>query len=78
MTKIKRRDIIILMGDFNAKIGKDNKNIKQIMGRYALGERNDNGQRLIELCSNYDPVTGGSLFPHRECESYMDFTEQQN
>jgi hypothetical protein len=45
VTKIKRRDIIILMVDFNAKIGKYNKDIKQIMGRYALGERNDNGER---------------------------------
>jgi hypothetical protein len=31
------------MGDFNAKKGKDNKDIEQIMGRYALGERNDSG-----------------------------------
>jgi endonuclease/exonuclease/phosphatase family metal-dependent hydrolase len=64
MTKIKRRDIMILMGDFNAKVGKD---IEQIMGRYALGERNDNGQHLIELSGNYNLVIEGSLFPHREC-----------
>jgi exonuclease III len=43
MTKIKRRYIIILMGDFNAKIRKDNKDIEQTVGRYSRGERNDSG-----------------------------------
>jgi hypothetical protein len=31
IAKIKKRDIIIPMGDLNAKIGRDNKGIEQIM-----------------------------------------------
>jgi hypothetical protein len=36
------------------------------MGKYEPGERNDNRERFTELCANYNLVTGGSLFPHRE------------
>jgi hypothetical protein len=54
------------MGDLNAKIGRDNKGTEQIMGKHEPGERNDNRERFTELCKNYNLVTGGSLFPHRE------------
>ena len=40
------KDINILMGDFNAKIGKDNKGYEAVMGTHGLGEMNDNGMRL--------------------------------
>jgi exonuclease III len=50
VTKIKKRDIIIVMGDLNVKIGIDDKGIEQIIGKRAPGERNDNGERFIELC----------------------------
>jgi endonuclease/exonuclease/phosphatase family metal-dependent hydrolase len=67
MAKIKKRDIFTLMGDMNAKVGKDNKGIEQITGKHTLGESNDNRDCFIELCGNYNLVIGGSVFPHREC-----------
>jgi endonuclease/exonuclease/phosphatase family metal-dependent hydrolase len=66
LAKIKKMDII-LMGDLNAKIGKDNIGTEQIMGKHETGERNDNRERFIELCGSYNLVIGGSPFPHTEC-----------
>ena len=40
------KDITILMGDFNAKIGLDNTGYKDIMGTHGLGQMNENGERL--------------------------------
>jgi hypothetical protein len=36
------------------------------MNKDAPGERNDNGERFIQLRGN-NLVIGGSLSPHREC-----------
>ena len=46
-----RRNITIMMGDFNAKIGRDNRDYEEIMGQHGLGEMNDNGERFAELCA---------------------------
>jgi len=54
------------MGDFNAKIGGDNPGLQHVMDRHGLGKRNENGDIFIELCTNYDLIIGGSLFPHKD------------
>ena len=40
------KDITILMGDFNAKIGMDNTGYEDIMGTHGLGQMNENGERF--------------------------------
>ena len=60
-----KRNIIILMGDFNAKIGSDNRGYEEIMGKQGLGEMNDNGERFADLCATSNLVIGGSVFHHR-------------
>jgi len=37
---------MIVMGDFNCKIGQDNEGYENVMGKQALGGINDNGERL--------------------------------
>ena len=65
LQRIPQRDITILMGDLNAKIGSDNTGYEEVMGRQGLGEMNDNGERLTDLCALNNLVIGGSVFPHR-------------
>ena len=36
-----RHDIVIVMGDLNAKVGHDNKDMEGIMGKHGLGNIND-------------------------------------
>ncbi|XP_030762005.1 uncharacterized protein LOC115886842 [Sitophilus oryzae] len=56
--------MMIVMGDFNAKVGSDNRNSEDIMGKHGLGNRNNNGESLLGMCSNYQLTIGGTLFPH--------------
>ncbi|VDO72136.1 unnamed protein product [Schistosoma margrebowiei] len=42
-------DLIILVEDLNAKVGMDNIGNEDIMKRYGLGERNENGDRFANL-----------------------------
>ena len=59
------KDVTILMGDFNAKIGSDNIGYQGVMGRHGLGTMNDNGERLADLYALNKLVLGGSVFPHK-------------
>ena len=59
------KDITILMGDFNAKIGMDNMGCEDIMGTHGLGKMNENGERFADLCALNQLVTGGSIFPQK-------------
>ncbi len=64
LQKIKRRDIKIVIGDFNA--------IPKTQERRRHGERhvtsNKNGKGLIEMCQANGLSIGGTWFPHKECQ----------
>jgi len=63
--KAGNKDITILMGDFNAKIGSDNTGYEESMGTHGLGQMNENGERFADICSLNQLVIGGSIFPHK-------------
>jgi hypothetical protein len=51
---------IIVMGDFNAQVGKG-KDGKEV-GNYGYGTRNERGDRLIEFCREQDMIIGNTHF----------------
>ncbi|KAJ3581662.1 hypothetical protein NHX12_016403, partial [Muraenolepis orangiensis] len=61
----KGKDIIILMGDMNAKIGGNNNGFEPVMGREGLGTMNANGERFAAACADNNLVIGGSVFQHK-------------
>ncbi|KAH9591731.1 Craniofacial development protein 2 [Schistosoma haematobium] len=63
--KCPTKDLTILMGDFNAKVGTDNTGYEDIMGGHGLGERNENGERFANLCAFNKLVIGGTICPHK-------------
>ena len=62
--EIPRHDMKIVMGDMNAKVRRDNTDYERAMGREGCGAINENGERLVELCTTKDLVVGGTIFPH--------------
>ena len=50
-------DILIVMGDLNAKFGKENTGLERVMGKHGCGCMNNNWQRLVDICSPKYVVT---------------------
>ena len=51
LVKIPADDKLIVMGNSNAKVG--HKSWPEIIGRHGVGNENENGRLLLELCSTH-------------------------
>ena len=51
LAKVHKKDIIIITGDWNAKIGSNNTHWKSVMRRYGYGDRNEREERLLEFAA---------------------------
>jgi len=57
------------MGDLSTIVGEGEK-IKNIVGKYELGKRNDRGDRLVEFCAKHDLVITNTCFYHHPKRRY--------
>ena len=55
----------LLVVDLNATIVKNNIVCVEVMGRHGLGEMNNNGEKLLDICASNKLIVGGSIFPHK-------------
>ena len=58
-------DVLLVLGDFNAKVGSNREHREAIMGKEGIGTANSNGEKLISLCEENKLVIGGTLFQHK-------------
>nr|KAG5701747.1 hypothetical protein BaRGS_004349 [Batillaria attramentaria] len=61
-----RRDMKIVMGDLNAKVGDNNTDRELVMGRHGVGTCNENGELFTDFCSFNNLVIGGTIYPHKK------------
>ena len=66
---IPSRDVKLLMGDFNAKVGSQNIS-NSIYGKFGLGHQNDNGEDLIDFCSTNNLTITNTMFQHHPRHLY--------
>ena len=59
---------IIVLGDMNAKVGDREKD--GVLGRYGVPGVNDNGERLVEMCSERRLIVGNTWFQKRMIHKY--------
>ena len=55
-------DVLLIMGDLNAKEGVDCQGKESTKGRQGLGDANDNEDRLTTFCQENRLVIGGTIF----------------
>jgi len=68
LKKISKRDITVIMGDFNAKVG--NVNIPPVTGGEGLGKINERGERLIDFCMEQEICLTNTWFKQHQRRLY--------
>ena len=63
-------DKIILLGDFNARIGKDCNPWKNVIGNFGTGKYNSNGELLLETCTEHQLVITNSGLKHKDAHKH--------
>lgn len=66
LSKIHRSDKIILLGDFNARVGRDSTLWAGTIGKEGVGNCNSNGTLLLTKCSEHDLVITNTLFRQKD------------
>ena len=62
LLKVSPHDTILLMGDFNARVGSDHQTWPRVVGKHLLGNSNSNGLLLLSVCNEFNLTITNSLF----------------
>ena len=62
---VDKSDLLILMGDWNAKVGDDFGRWLTVLGKFGLPDCNENGLRLLEFCQSNDLSITNTFFKHK-------------
>jgi len=83
LNEIPKKDVLVIMGDWNAKIGQGEE--PGTVGRHGLGNRNEAGERLLEFCEENALVLANTYFelperrlytwtsPDGQCKNQIDY-----
>ena len=66
-------DMLLVMGDFNARVGNDVNVWKGVVGSHGIPEVNENGLKLLDFCSVNNLLVTNTLFMHRDCHKFTWF-----
>lgn len=67
LDRIPTHDVLIVMGDFNAQVGREVRAFQGAIGKHSLHQTsNDNGIRLATMALEKGLVVGGTLFQHKD------------
>lgn len=72
INNIPKREILMVIGDFNAKVGitAADVGLRNIIGNYGLGCRNNRGERLIQFAADNSFTIMNTVFKHHPRRLY--------
>ena len=66
LRRILQDDKVILLGDFNARVGRYNDIWHEVIGHHGVGNMNSSGLRLLSLCSELGLAITNTFFQLRD------------
>lgn len=64
LTDIQPTDRLLLLGDFNARVGANTDAWPNVISPYGLGDENAQGVTLFELCTRFGLLISNTMFAH--------------
>lgn len=61
---------IYILGDLNARVGRNNSGIEDILGIFGEPTINSNGKRLLDFCRINNLIVSNSFFEHKDIHKY--------
>ena len=59
---IPAKELLFILGDFNARVGADQRSWSVCLDQFCIGKMNENGQRLLEVCCHYSLCVSNTFF----------------
>lgn len=72
LSAIPKEDKIILLGDFNARVGRDYKSWNGIIGQEGVGNINPNGVLLLTKCAEHNLTITNTLQTEKQIQNILD------
>ena len=60
----------VIMGDFNGHIGTNREGIEKVIGAFSVGDKNEDGERIIDFCVRNNLTIMNTCFKHRESHKW--------
>ena len=61
-------DKLIILGDFNARVGADNTSWNEALGKFGIGKMNSNGEKLLAFCTENNLIITNTMFKAPDCK----------
>ena len=62
LSSVPKQDKLILLGDFNARVGRDHESWAGVLGTQGIGSCNDNGLLLLQTCASHNLLVTNTVF----------------
>ena len=66
LQQVDSKDKLLILGDFNTRVGRDFELWKEVIDRHRIGNCNDNGRLLLEFCSEHQLIITNTLFQQKD------------